>query len=94
MKPPSKLPISQAFHIPSLANVDNVNTVGTGLPKVVLHVHLEVLGTEVALSSQEHLDVLAGGVEDGGKVGGSHLDGFACLPDGGLRAWGGQSGSS
>lgn len=33
---------------------------------------LEVLGTEVALSSQEHLNVLLGGREGRGKVVGSH----------------------
>lgn len=36
--------------------------------------HLEVLGTEVALGRQEHLDVLAGGIENGRQVSGSHLD--------------------
>lgn len=34
---------------PGLANVDDVDTVGAGLPEVRLHVHLEVLGTNVAL---------------------------------------------
>jgi hypothetical protein len=63
--------------LPGLANVDNVDTVGPGLPQVRLHVHLEVLCAEMALSSQEHLNVLLGGVEDRGKVAGSHLDGLA-----------------
>jgi len=58
--------------IPGLANVDNIDTVGTGLPEVGLHVHLEVLGTEVALSSQEHLNVLGGRVENRGELGGGH----------------------
>jgi hypothetical protein len=40
-------------------------------------VHLEVLATEVALGSEEHLNVLLGGVEDGGEVGRSHFDGLA-----------------
>jgi hypothetical protein len=40
-------------------------------------VHLEVLAAEVALGSQEHLNVLLGGVENGGKVAGSHVDGLA-----------------
>jgi hypothetical protein len=31
----------------------------------------------MGLGSQEHLDVLAGGIEDGGQVGGSHLDLFS-----------------
>jgi hypothetical protein len=63
--------------LPGLANVQDVDTVGTGLPQVGLHVNLEVLRAEVALSSQEHLNVLLGGVEDGGEVGGSHFDGWA-----------------
>lgn len=65
--------------IPGLADVDDVDTIGTGLPEVVLHVNLEVLGAEVALSSQEGLNVLAGSVEEGGQVGGSHLDGLSSL---------------
>jgi hypothetical protein len=40
-------------------------------------VHLEVLCAEMALSSEEHLNVLLGGVEDCGEVAGSHLDGLA-----------------
>ncbi|KAI6756261.1 hypothetical protein HG530_011997 [Fusarium avenaceum] len=84
---------SQQFHqnpilyVPGLANVDHVNTILTGLPEVVLHVNLEVLGAEVALSSQEGLNVLAGGVEDGGKVGGSHLDGFLLFVLGDEKGW-------
>lgn len=39
--------------------------------------HLEVLCAEVALGSQEHLNVLLRGVEDRGEVAGSHLDGLA-----------------
>lgn len=34
--------------------------------------NLQVLGADVSLGSQEHLDVLAGGVENAGQVGGSH----------------------
>lgn len=59
--------------LPGLANVDNIDTVGARLPQVRLHVNLEVLGTEMRLSGKEHLDVLRRRVEDGGKVGGSHL---------------------
>jgi hypothetical protein len=62
--------------LPGLANVQDVDTVGPGLPQVGLHVNLEVLGTEVALGSEEHLNVLLGGVEDGGEVGGGHFDGM------------------
>lgn len=63
--------------LPGLANVDNIDTVGPGLPQVRLHVHLEVLCAEVALGSEEHLNVLLGGVEDCGEVAGSHLVGLA-----------------
>lgn len=35
--------------------------------------HLKVLGTLVALGGQEHLNVLAGGVENGRQVVRSHL---------------------
>lgn len=34
--------------------------------------NLHVLGANVSLGGQEHLDVLAGGVENAGQVGGSH----------------------
>jgi hypothetical protein len=54
--------------IPGLSDVDHVNTVGAGLPQVGLHVHLEVARTEVALGSQEHLNVLGGGVENRRQV--------------------------
>jgi|SRR5688572_4597911 hypothetical protein len=61
-----------AENIPGLANVQDVDTILTGLPQVRLHVSLQVLAAEVALSRQEHLDVLGGGIEDRGEVGGSH----------------------
>jgi hypothetical protein len=63
--------------LPGLANVDHVDTVGPGLPQVGLHVHLEVLCAEVALRSEEHLNVLLAGVEDRGEVAGSHGVGLA-----------------
>ena len=59
-------------HIPGLANVDDIDTVGASLPEVGLHVHLKVLRTQVALSSQEHLNVLGGRVEDRRELGGGH----------------------
>lgn len=34
--------------------------------------HLEVLGSQVALSRQEHLNVLGGGVENRGELRGGH----------------------
>ncbi len=67
---------SQDNLLPGLANVEDVDTVGPGLPQVGLHVHLEVLRAEVALGSEEHLNVLLGGVEDRGEVGRGHLDGL------------------
>jgi hypothetical protein len=63
--------------LPGLANVDDIDTVGPGLPQVGLHVHLEVLCAEMALRSQEHLNVLLAGVEDRGEVAGSHDVGLA-----------------
>lgn len=59
--------------VPGLANVDNVDTIWASLPEVWLHVHLEVLGTEVALGSEEHLNVLRGGVESRWEVGRGHF---------------------
>ena len=64
------------WYVLGLANVDDIDTVGASLPQVRLHVHLEVLGSEMALGGEEHLDVLLRRVEDGGEVVGSHLDGF------------------
>lgn len=60
-------------NIPGLANVDDIDTIGTGLPEVGLHVHLEVLGPEVALSGKEHLNVLRGRVENRGKLRRGHV---------------------
>lgn len=60
------------INIPGLANVDDIDTVGASLPEVRLHVRLEVLGPEVALSCEEHLNVLGGGVEDRGELRGGH----------------------
>lgn len=60
-------------NVPGLANVDNVDTIGTGLPKVGLHMHLEVLAPDVGLSGQEHLNVRTGRVEDRRRAAGGHL---------------------
>ena len=68
---------SQDNLLPRLADVDDVDAVGPGLPQVGLHVHLEVLCAEVALGSEEHLNVLLGGVENGGEIAGSHFVGEA-----------------
>jgi hypothetical protein len=59
--------------VPSLANVDDVDSIWSSLPEVRFHVNLQVLGSKVALSCEEHLYVLGGGIENGGKVRGSHL---------------------
>lgn len=58
--------------LPGLLEVQNVHTVGPCLPDVRLHVHLRVLGAEVALRRQQHLNVLGRRIEDGGKVGRGH----------------------
>ena len=49
---------------PSLPNIEDIDTVSTGLPQVRLHVNLEILVAKMALRSQEHFNVLAGGVEN------------------------------
>lgn len=63
---------------PGLANVDHVDTVRASLVDVRLHVHLDVLCTEVALGGEEHLDIVGGSVEASGKVGRGHLDCTCC----------------
>lgn len=68
---------SQHDLLPGLANVDDIDAIGPGLPQIRLHVHLEVLAAEVALRSEQHLDVRGRRVEDGGEVVGGHLDGLA-----------------
>jgi len=62
--------------LPGLANVEHVDAVGARLPQIRLHVHLEVLAAEGGVGGEEHLDVLLGGVEDGGEIRGSHLGEF------------------
>ena len=61
-------------HLPGLANVDHLDTIGTSLPEVLLHMSLQILAAKVAVGSNEHLNVLAGGIEDGWKACGRHLD--------------------
>jgi len=67
---------SPLLHVPGLANIDNVDSVRASLPQVGFHVNLQVLGSEVALSCEEHLNVLGGGIEDWGEVRRSHLCGL------------------
>lgn len=47
--------------------------------------NLEVLGSQVALSCEEHLNVLGRGVEDGGKLRGGHGGRLIQGKDSGLR---------
>lgn len=68
--------ISRRVNAPGLANVDNVDTVTTGLPEVRLHVHLQVLASKVSLGREEHLNVLRSGVKDAGQVVRGHLVGL------------------
>lgn len=63
------------FLLPGLANVDDIDSIRASLPEVVLHVNLHVLGAQVALSCEEHLNVLRGGIENGGELRRSHFDG-------------------
>jgi hypothetical protein len=60
--------------IPGLANVDDIDSIWTGLPEVVVHVNLQVLGAQMALSCEKHLNVLGSGIEDRGELRRSHLD--------------------
>lgn len=89
-------PLRAMSHIPGLANVQDVNTVGAKLPEVRLHVNLEVLGSQVALSRQEHLDVLGRRVESRGELRGGHDGGWAIdrnAGDSGRVSWYQSSGS-
>jgi hypothetical protein len=67
-----RLRSSQNILIPGLANVDDIDSIRASLPEVRFHVNLQILRSEVALASQEHLNVLGGGIENRGKVGRSH----------------------
>lgn len=53
---------------PGLADVDHVDAVRASFPQIGLHMHLEVLGSEVALCCEQHLNVLGGSIEDRRKV--------------------------
>ena len=55
---------SPEFSVPGLANVDNIDSIRASLPEVWLHVNLQVLGSKVALSAQEHLNILRGSIEN------------------------------
>ncbi len=64
--------LQKLCNIPGLANVDDIDTIGSCLPEVGLHVNLQVLGSEMGLRREEHLDVLRRRIEDGGESGGRH----------------------
>lgn len=49
---------------PGLANVDDVDAIRARLPQVRLHMSLQVFAAKVAVGSKEHLNVLAGRIED------------------------------
>jgi hypothetical protein len=68
-----KAPDLSKLHVPGLANVDDIDSVRASLPEVRFHVNLQVLGPEVSARGQEHLDILRCSIENGGKVGRSHL---------------------
>ena len=55
-------------HAPGLANIDDVDPVRASLPEVGLHVDLHVLGADMAGGSQQHLNILRGGIEDRREV--------------------------
>ncbi len=63
------------YSSPGLADVDHVDSIWTSLPQVWLHVDLQVLGADVTLSREQHLNVLRGGIEDGGEIVGRHVRG-------------------
>jgi hypothetical protein len=54
--------------LPGLANIDHIDSIRTSLPQVGFHVHLQIFGSQVTLSCEEHLNVLRSGIEDGGEV--------------------------
>ena len=71
---PSRANSALIGSVPSLANVKDIDTVGAGFPEVRVHVNLEILGADVALSCEEQLNVLARRIENGGQICGRHLD--------------------
>lgn len=54
-------------------------TISTALVHIRLHGLVAVLGTEVALSSEEELDVVLGSLEGSGKLVGGHFLVFGCI---------------
>lgn len=61
--------------LPGLSNVDNVDSVLSSFEDVWSHLGVGVLGTDVGLSGQEHLDGLLVGIERGRQFRSRHIDG-------------------
>jgi hypothetical protein len=49
--------------LPCLSDVDHVDAIRTSLPQIWLHVYLQVLRAEMALSGEEHFDILCSSIE-------------------------------
>ena len=62
--------------IPGFANVEDIDTIWTSLPEVWFHVHLQILGSQVALSCEKHFNILRRGIEDWRKISWRHGDGL------------------
>lgn len=60
-------------NIPGLANVNNIDSIWASLPEVWLHVNLQVLGSQMALSGQKLLNILGGRIENRGELRRCHL---------------------
>lgn len=66
----------RSCNLPGLANVDHVDPIGTCLPEIGFHVHLEIFRAQVALGGEEHLNVLRGGIEHRRNLIGRHICNF------------------
>jgi hypothetical protein len=55
-------------NIPGLANVNDIDSIWASLPEVRFHMNLQVLGSEVALSAEKHLNVLGSRIKNGRKI--------------------------
>lgn len=62
------LPGSENNLLPGLANVDDIDSIRSGLPEVWLHVNLAVLASEVGTCGEHHLDILESCVHDGWQL--------------------------
>ncbi len=69
--------------LPRLAQVDNVDAIGTLFPNVLRHVHVGKLGAQVALGREQGVDVLLGRGKDCRHVG--HFRGWMARRKTGVR---------